>query len=248
MTTGNKENRNRLQYRKKMYRRKKKLQRALLLFIMALVAGVIIFASIHVIKMIIGKGIQTVSASAISKANQKVVEDAPDYEVQLLTINEYSRPGNAIDAVNAIVVHYTANPGTTAQQNRDYFEGLKDSHETSASSHFVIGIEGEIVQCIPCNEISYASNDRNHDTLAIECCIPDDTGKFSDATYDTLIHLIAWLCGRYGLTTDDVIRHYDITGKMCPKYYVEHEDAWETLKDDVDEYIENNGIIESSEL
>ncbi|MFR8755306.1 MAG: hypothetical protein ACLVG5_00555 [Clostridium sp.] len=38
------------------------------------------------------------------------------------------------------MVHYTANPGTTAQQNRDYFEGLKDSHETHASSHFVIGL------------------------------------------------------------------------------------------------------------
>jgi N-acetylmuramoyl-L-alanine amidase len=30
-----------------------------------------------------------------------------------------------------------------------------------------------------------------------------------------------------------VIRHYDVTGKECPKYYVEHETAWETFKDDV---------------
>lgn len=77
--------------------------------------------------------------------------------------------------VRGIVVHYTANPGTTAIQNRNYFAGLEQSHQTKASSHFVIGLDGEIVQCIPCNEIAYASNNRNSDTIAIECCIPDDT-------------------------------------------------------------------------
>lgn len=71
------------------------------------------------------------------------------------------------------------------------------------------------MQCIPCNEIAYASNDRNEDTIAIECCIPDETGEFTDATYQSLIELTAWLMGRYDLTTDDVIRHYDVTGKCA---------------------------------
>ncbi len=68
---------------------------------------------------------------------------------------------------------------------------------------FVVGLEGEIVQCIPCNEIAYASNDRNSDTISIECCHPDATGKFNQETKDTLIHLTAWLTGRYGRTTDN---------------------------------------------
>ena len=99
------------------------------------------------------------------------------------------------------------------KQNRNYFNGLKDSKKTKASAHFVVGLEGEIVQCIPCNEIAYASNERNSDTISIECCHPDATGKFNQETKDTLVHLTAWLIGRYGLTTDDVIRHYDVTGK-----------------------------------
>ena len=177
---------------------------------------------------------------------QKVVLDPPDYQVDLLSINDYSRPGLAIEEVNGIVIHYTANPGTTAKQNRDYFEGLKESHETYASSHFVIGLDGEIVQCIPCNEISYASNERNSDTISIECCIPDETGAFNQSTYDTLVHLTAWLLGRYGLTTEEVIRHYDITGKLCPKYYVENEDAWNRFKEDVNQYINENGVLEES--
>ena len=45
------------------------------------------------------------------------------------------------------------------------------------------------------------------------------------------------------LMTETVIRHYDVTGKLCPLYYVEHEDAWQQFKADVDTAIragENN--------
>lgn len=107
-----------------------------------------------------------------AQVEPKIVENPPDYEVDLLDINDYSRPGLTLEKVNGIVIHYTANPGTTAKQNRNYFNGLKDSKKTKASAHFVVGLEGEIVQCIPCNEIAYASNERNSDTISIECCHP----------------------------------------------------------------------------
>ena len=164
----------------------------------------------------------------------------PDIDVQLLDINEYSRPGIESDPITGIVIHYTANPGSTAQQNRNYFNGLKDSHETSVSSHFVVGLEGEIVQCVPTWEIAYASNERNHDTVSIECCHPDETGKFNDETYKSVVQLTAFLCKKYGLTQENVIRHYDVTGKICPKYFVEHEDAWQTFKADVEAALQKN--------
>lgn len=232
--------------RRKLRRRRRMMQIAMRIGVLAAAVIVIVLIAIKIGKPASEGGM--VSAAGVDEANgtkgpTKIVQTPPDYDVQLLTINEYSRPGTPIDEVNGIVVHYTANPGTTAMQNRSYFEGLKDSHDTSASSHFIIGMDGELVQCIPCNEVAYASNDRNNDTISIECCIPDDTGKFTDDTYDTLVHLIAWLCGRYGLTTEQVIRHYDITGKMCPKYYVEHEDAWDKLKRDVEQYIEDYGVM-----
>lgn len=166
----------------------------------------------------------------------------PDIDVELLTVNNYSRPGLALNHVNGIVVHYTANPGTTAMQNRDYFEGLKDSHTTHASSHFIIGLDGEIVQCIPTSEEAYASNTRNSDTVSIECCHPDKSGQFNDATYQSLIQLTAFLCGKFNLDPNtDVIRHYDITGKNCPKYYVEHQEAWDQFITDLADYIKKNG-------
>ena len=158
-----------------------------------------------------------------------------------LTPNNYSRPPKPLKKVKGVVVHYTANPGSSAENNRNYFEGLKDSQETYASSHFIIGLDGEIIQCIPLDEISYASNDRNKDTISIECCHKKKSGEFTEATYRSLVRLLAWLCGEYNLKKNDIIRHYDITGKMCPKYYVDHEDKWIELKEDVVGYVKEFG-------
>lgn len=162
----------------------------------------------------------------------------PEIDVQLLDVNEYSRPGIESNRITGIVIHYTANPGATAQNNRDYFQGLMNTHETKVSSHFIVGLEGEIIQCVPTWEIAYASNDRNADTVSIECCHPDETGKFTDATYQSVIQLTAWLCKKFDLDEEAVIRHYDVTGKNCPKYYVENEDAWLQFKADVKRALE----------
>lgn len=162
----------------------------------------------------------------------------PDLDVELLTENPYSRPGTKTDKIKGIVVHYTANPGATAMDNRNYFEGLKDSHETKASSNFIVGLEGEIVQCVPTWEVAYASNSRNNDTVSIECCHPDETGKFNDETYKSMVNLCAWLCKKFDLQSDDVIRHYDVTEKNCPKYFVENEDAWQQFRADIQRAID----------
>ena len=52
-------------------------------------------------------------------------------------------------------------------------------------------------------------------------------------TYDSLIDLLAWLLEAYDLSPEDILRHYDCGGKKCPLYYVDHEDAWRILKQDV---------------
>ena len=153
--------------------------------------------------------------------------------MDLIPLNEYSRPGVPLEEVRAIVIHYVGNPGTTAQQNRDYFASLAETGEESVSSHFVIGTDGTIIQCIPLDEKSYCTNHRNADTISIECCHLDAEGAFTEETRAALVSLVRYLAHGYGLDYDDVIRHYDVTGKICPKYYVEHEDAWTDLKDEI---------------
>ena len=167
----------------------------------------------------------------------KAVE-VPDYvEQDFIRKNIFSRPDVGRQKVDKIVIHYVANPGSTARNNRDYFDSLADQDPqksgSSASSHFVVGLEGEVIQCIPVNEIAYANAPLNNTTVAIEVCHPDDSGKFNDATYESLVDLTAFLCRQLKLTPGDVIRHYDVNEKLCPKYYVEHEDAWKRFQKDV---------------
>lgn len=156
--------------------------------------------------------------------------------VQLIHKHTTARTGIELTDIKNIVIHYVGNPETTAQNNRDYF----DKVDTTVSSHFVVGLEGEIIQCVPIYEKSAASNHRNKDTISIEVCHPDASGEFNDETYESLVKLTAYLCNKLLLDQNDVIRHYDITEKICPKYYVENEDEWKTFKKEVkkklDEY------------
>ena len=183
-----------------------------------------------------------VAGTRRQKAEKKTVSEKtyPDitFDVRFLDPNPFSRPQLALKKVHAIVVHYTANPGVDAVANRNYFNNLPKANErkqkkTYASSHFVIGLDGTIVQCIPLEEMSYASNDRNSDTVSIECCHKKENGKFAAQTQAALIQLCTYLCIKFDLTEENLIRHYDVTGKICPKYFVEHPDAWETFKKDV---------------
>ena len=168
----------------------------------------------------------------------KAVE-VPDWVKQeFIRKNIFSRPDVSRRKINNIVLHYVANPGSSAEGNRNYFDSLADQDSqkggTSTSSHFIVGLEGEVIQCIPINEIAYANAPRNEDTLSIEVCHPDDAGKYSDATYESVVRLTAWLCTQLKLKSSDVVRHYDINGKLCPKYYVVHEEEWKQLRKDID--------------
>lgn len=168
----------------------------------------------------------------------KAVE-MPDWVRQeFIRKNIFSRPDFSRPRVNHIVIHYVANPGSTAEANRNFFDSLADQDPekdgTSTSSHFVVGLEGEVIQCIPITEVAYANAPCNYDTISIEACHPDATGKFNSATYDSVVKLTAYLCKELKLTAGDVERHYDINGKICPKYFVDHEDAWVQFKKDVD--------------
>ena len=206
-------------------RRRRRIQQRLL--VLVLMAGILCFCLVSLVRFLYGR--MEVPAVHYEKTEH------PAWSEDFLTVSEYARPGEPLKRVKDIFVHYTANPGTNAVQNRSYFEQLKDTHERSASAHFIIGYEGDIIQCIPLDEIGYAVKTRNEDSISIECCYMNEDGSFTQETYDALLSLLEWLVREYGLTTDNILRHYDCGGKKCPLYYVENEDAWEQLKRDVQE-------------
>ena len=148
---------------------------------------------------------------------ERPLPETPDWiTVELLPLNEFSRPGTPL-----------------AAQNHSFFTNLAQTGETYASSHFLVGLDGEVLQNVPLNEVAYCSNQRNDDTISIECCHPDDSGEFTSATYESLVRLTRWLMEEYGLDTSQVIRHYDVTGKLCPKAFVERPEAWEQFQADL---------------
>ena len=162
-------------------------------------------------------------------------------EVRYLSIHDDSRPGEKLWRVDNIVVHYVANPGSSANNNWRYFE-----NKNGVSAHFIIGLEGEIIQCIPLDEVAWAigTKEGNYTTISIECCHPDETGEFTEATLESLTRLVSWLCKELDLTRDNVVRHYDYPRqvswgewhKQCPLYYANDSDPashkrWEEFKD-----------------
>lgn len=137
----------------------------------------------------------------------------------LLTPNKYSRPQIPLKSVKKVVLHYVGNPKSSAMANRNYFENQKNGGRY-VSSHYIVGLSGEILRCVPENEVAYCSNSANSYSISIECCHPDATGKFTDATTDSAAELCAYLLKKYGLSVNDLIRHYDVTGKQCPLWFV----------------------------
>ena len=137
----------------------------------------------------------------------------------LLTPNKYSRPQIPLKSVKKAVLHYVGNPKSSAMANRNYFENQKNGGRY-VSSHYIVGLSGEILRCVPENEVAYCSNSANTYSISIECCHPDATGKFTDATTDSAAELCAYLLKKYGLSVNDLIRHYDVTGKQCPLWFV----------------------------
>lgn len=151
---------------------------------------------------------------------------------QYLTISNYNRPGTKRKNTTAVACHYIGNPGTSAQANRNYFESLKSGKGTSASCHYIIGLKGEVIQLIPEDEISWCTNSANSYTISIEACHPEADGKFTDETYMSYVELCADICTRWGLDPlhGGLIRHHDVTGKVCPKWFVQEPLEWDKFK------------------
>ena len=168
-----------------------------------------------------------------------------------LVPNPYSRPQTSLKDITKVVVHYVANPGSSAQNNRDYFNNQPSfpaDQRRYVSAHYVIGLEGEIIQCIPEEEIAYCSNSANAYSISIECCHPDASGQFLAVTEEALASLLADICKRYNLNPQtDIIRHYDVTGKACPLWYVSHPEDFEALRLRVQKKIAGEDIEQSTE-
>ncbi len=179
----------------------------------------------------------------------------------LVPINTFSRPGVKLLSVEKLVIHYFGNKATTADQNVQYIKSLSEQDDTDskpdryASAHFFVDSK-EIINCIPEDERAYhvgakkytpygraISSYPNARTIGIEMYHPTKTGKPDIMTYARTVKLCAALCIKYKLSAYvDICRHYDITGKECPLYYVDNPNEFILFKDDVEEEMKTCSI------
>ncbi len=209
---------------RKRRRRQRMIRRYAILGGLALIAILILLLIVKLISFI------------FNRPDDGLIEKVGKIKVQqeLLSYSDYSRPGIKMEKIENIVIHYTSVPGTTAADKRDYYESLKDKKDATESVHFIIDLDGTIVQCIPVTETACASKAYNVNSISIEYCNTASDGSMSNKTYESMVALVAHLCKEYDIPVKKVIRHSDITGSMCPLYFVQNEDAWEKFKKDIE--------------
>lgn len=166
---------------------------------------------------------------------------------QLLTKTNYKK--GFFKKNNWIVLHYTANNGDTAFNNCRYFE---KEYRGASANYFVD--ENEIYQCVKDTDVAwhvgakvYFNECRNTNSIGIEMCSRQDKdGKyyFKEKTIQNAIELTKYLMDEYDIDIDHVVRHYDVTRKLCPWPWVEDESQWlEFKKNLVEETIEDERPI-----
>jgi N-acetylmuramoyl-L-alanine amidase len=165
-----------------------------------------------------------------------------------LTPSKLARPKKPLNQIKALVIHWVANPNSTAKANRDFFENKKykpDSDEYG-SAHEVIDLNGDIVLCIPDNEVAYHTGSSTYTqqclnqlgmlpnlcTYGIECTHVDVNGRMTDETYNSLVERCVVLCEKYKLNPlTDIWLHKEVVGwKDCHRWFVLNPKKWIEFK------------------
>ena len=174
--------------------------------------------------------------------NAKIATSSQISIKQNLTATNFSNSNTS--RIKYIVIHYTANNGDTAWGNTNYFK----STYRGASAHYFVDENPTIWQCVLDEDVSwhcgggaqgshhpYLGVCTNSNSIGIELC----SRKYSNGTYyfkEETINNAAWLTkmlmDKYGISINKVIRHYDVTGKICPRPFI-NKNAWQDFKNRV---------------
>lgn len=167
----------------------------------------------------------------------------------LLDVHPHTRSKEPLKEVRGVVIHWVQWPGASAQKIRDYFNSLPTTEPSRyASAHYAVGLAGEIIKMIPENECAWHAGPSsktvasveealggkpNWRTIGIEMCHPGRDGAFLRSTWRSAAMLTATIMRQYDISPGRVYRHFDCTGKECPKWFVDHNEEWTVFLSDV---------------
>lgn len=146
--------------------------------------------------------------------------------------------------IKYLVYHYTANDGDTDEANAKYFH----NNIVKASAHRFVD-DDSVTISVPDNYVAwhcggglqgskghtYYKKCTNTNSIGIEMCDTKRNGKYevTPKTRSNAIALGKEIVKKYGIKKENVIRHYDVTGKNCPAYFVKDEEAWIKFRNEI---------------
>lgn len=166
-------------------------------------------------------------------------------KVMLADKRNYGNKRNLRD-IKYLVIHYTGNDGDTDEANAKYFR----NHIVEASAHYFID-DDSITQSVPEDFVAWAVGGKkypssgqtgggkwygkctNNNSISVELCDTQKNGRynFSEKTLDHAVELCRSIMKKYHIPIENVIRHFDVVGKICPAPFVEDEKAWKAFKE-----------------
>lgn len=146
--------------------------------------------------------------------------------------------------IKYIIWHYTASDGASDENSGIYFS----KNITKTSAHYFVD-DDSVTVSVPDNYTAYSVGGSrysdykktggaklykiatNSNSISIELCDVVKNGKHdvTEKTLENAILLTRELMKKYNIPIDRVIRHFDVTGKKCPAYYVDNA-KWEETK------------------
>ena len=158
--------------------------------------------------------------------------------MEFIACNTANYRAGRTQPVRYIVMHYTANNGDTAKNNCDYYHrvgGLQASAHYFCDEYGAMQSVREGDTAWHCGARAYWHPEcRNGNSIGIEMC----SRKRADGSYYILPETVANAAAlakdimqRYGIDTEHVVRHYDVTGKRCPMPWVDDPAQWTAFKD-----------------
>ena len=165
--------------------------------------------------------------------------------IKKITNTNYTKSDNR--KIEYIVMHYVG-AVSTARNNANYFK----KKYRGASAHYFVD-DNEIVQVVDDKDISwhcgadkYYNEARNTNSIGVEMCCYKKDGKLdiSDKVVDNAIELVKELMKKYNIPVQNIVRHYDVTHKVCPAPFVNDESRWNKFKEQLGQAKKNTNVLE----
>ena len=148
------------------------------------------------------------------------------------------------DKIKYIVIHYTGNDGDHDESNGNYFK----NNVVKASAHYFVDDDSITISvpelftawsvggtkwkdCAATGGGTMYGKITNTNSISVEMCDTQRNGTLmaTEKTMANTAELVKELMKKYNVDADHVYRHFDVTGKHCPAYFM-NAYAWAEFK------------------